>query len=121
MNPQFAFAHKDGGTDTVPSFITADGPVREARFINNHDGTADGGVHALFTISGRAGAESCQLAQPDFARVSRDQACVMFNVQWTVSLNIHHWTLNIHTPQSGSYSALSARIGSMRAARRAGT
>ena len=67
VNPQFAFANKDGGTDTVPSFIAADGPVREARFIKNHDGTADGGVHALFTITGRGGADSCALAQPDFA------------------------------------------------------
>jgi CxxC motif-containing protein (DUF1111 family) len=67
VNPQFEFASKDGGTDTVPSFITADGPVREARFIRNRDGTADGGVHALFTLTGRAGAESCKLTQPDFA------------------------------------------------------
>lgn len=67
VNPQFEFANKDGGTDTVPSFITADGPVREARFIRNHDGTADGGVHAIFTLTGREGAESCKLQQPDFA------------------------------------------------------
>jgi len=67
VNPQFAFANKDGGTDTVPPFITADGPVREARFIKNPDGTADGGVHALFTITGRTGADSCKLAQPEFA------------------------------------------------------
>jgi CxxC motif-containing protein (DUF1111 family) len=60
-------ATKDGGTDAVPSFITADGPVREARFVQNRDGTADGGVHALFTIGGRTGATgSCNLTQPDF-------------------------------------------------------
>jgi CxxC motif-containing protein (DUF1111 family) len=67
VNPQFAFANKDGGTDSVPPFITVDGPVREARFIKNPDGTADGGVHALFTLTGRFGADSCKLAQPDFA------------------------------------------------------
>jgi len=66
-NPQVAFASKDGGADSVPSFIRADGPVREARFVRNLDGTADGGVHALFTITGRAGAGGCNLAQPDFA------------------------------------------------------
>jgi CxxC motif-containing protein (DUF1111 family) len=66
-NPQVAFAKKDGGTDSVPSFITANGPVREARFVKNADGTADGGVHALFTITGRTGANGCALAQPDFA------------------------------------------------------
>jgi CxxC motif-containing protein (DUF1111 family) len=67
LNPQVAFASKDGGTDKVPSFITANGPVREARFVTNPDGTADGGVHALFTITGRTGAAGCMLAQPDFA------------------------------------------------------
>src|SRR5262249_10533998 len=32
----------------------------------NADGTADGGVHAIFTITGRDGAAGCFLAQPDF-------------------------------------------------------
>src|SRR6267378_5256716 len=67
VNPQVAFANKDGGTDTVPSFISANGPVREARFVKNPDGTPDGGVHALFTITGRTGATGCTLAQPHFA------------------------------------------------------
>jgi len=66
-NPQFEFARKDGGTDSVPSFIREDGPVREARFVRNADGTPDGGVHALFTITGRDGAIGCNLEQPDFA------------------------------------------------------
>jgi len=67
VNPQVAFAGKDGGTDFVPSFIAANGPVREARFVLNPDGTPDGGVHDLFTITGRTGATGCTLAQPDFA------------------------------------------------------
>jgi len=67
VNPQVAFARKDGGDDSVPSFIASNGPVREARFVLNPDGTADGGVHALFTITGRTGAVGCMLAQPDFA------------------------------------------------------
>jgi len=67
VNPQVAFANKDGGTNFVPSFITANGPVREARFVLNPDGTPDGGVHDLFTITGRTGATGCTLAQPDFA------------------------------------------------------
>jgi CxxC motif-containing protein (DUF1111 family) len=71
-NPQVAFASKDGGTDFVPPFIRADGPVREARFVRNPDGTADGGVHALFTLTGRAGADGCSLAQPDFATQLRN-------------------------------------------------
>jgi CxxC motif-containing protein (DUF1111 family) len=68
VNPQIAFAGLDGGTDVPPSFISANGPVREARFVTNPDGTPDGGVHALFTITGRVGAAGCTLAQPDFAK-----------------------------------------------------
>jgi CxxC motif-containing protein (DUF1111 family) len=41
--------------------------VREARFINNPDGTPDGGVHDLFTIAGRTDAPGCTMAQPNFA------------------------------------------------------
>jgi CxxC motif-containing protein (DUF1111 family) len=41
--------------------------VREARFIANPDGTADGGVHGLYTIAGRIDAPNCTAAQPDFA------------------------------------------------------
>jgi CxxC motif-containing protein (DUF1111 family) len=69
-NPQFAFVNKDGGSDQygrLASFITANGPVREARFVRNADGTPDGGVHALFTITHRSGVDDrCSLAQPDF-------------------------------------------------------
>ena len=61
------FASKDGGTDTVPFFITPNGPVREARFKFNADATRDGGVHNTATITGRTGAAGCVLAQPDFA------------------------------------------------------
>ena len=68
INPQIAFANKNGGTDTVPSFLQLNGPVREARFISSSDRSADGGVHALFTITGRTGAAGCTLAQPDFEK-----------------------------------------------------
>jgi hypothetical protein len=66
-NPQVALATLDGATNAVPSFITADGPVREARFIKTSTGTLDGGVHGLYTIAGRSDAAGCTLAQPDFA------------------------------------------------------
>ena len=66
VNPQASFNSKTGGTDSLPSFISANGPVRETRFVRNADGTPDGGVHALFTISGRAGADGCSLSQPDY-------------------------------------------------------
>ena len=68
VNPQVDFASKLGGTDDVPSFITVNGPVREARFVRNPDGTPDGGVTNLFTITGRVGADGCNLAQPNFER-----------------------------------------------------
>jgi CxxC motif-containing protein (DUF1111 family) len=60
-NPQIALATLDGANNTVPSFITANGPVREVRFVS------DGGVHDLYTIAGRTDARGCTLAQPDFA------------------------------------------------------
>ena len=69
-NPQVALATLDGASNTVPPFITANGPVREARFIRilNQRGTpSDGGVHALYTIAGRSDAPGCNLAQTDFA------------------------------------------------------
>jgi CxxC motif-containing protein (DUF1111 family) len=69
-NPEVALATLDrvpGGNQTVPSFVTATGPVREARFIQNPDGSLDGGVHGLYTIAGRVDAPGCNLAQPDFA------------------------------------------------------
>ncbi len=53
VNPQVAIATYNGARNVVPSFITKNGPVREARFVRNADGTPDGGVHALFVISGR--------------------------------------------------------------------
>src|ERR1700690_2195531 len=37
-NPQVAAATFDGATNTVPAFITASGPVGEARFVRNSHG-----------------------------------------------------------------------------------
>jgi CxxC motif-containing protein (DUF1111 family) len=63
-NPQVSMA---SGSNTLPSFITPDGPVREVRFKRNPDGTPDGDVHALFVITGRAGADDkCRITQPNF-------------------------------------------------------
>jgi CxxC motif-containing protein (DUF1111 family) len=68
-NPQVALANLDGAVNIVPSFITANGPVREARFITvsgSPSGPLDGGVHDLYTIQGRTDASGCTLAQPNF-------------------------------------------------------
>jgi CxxC motif-containing protein (DUF1111 family) len=67
VNPQVVFATLHGATNTLPPFITKDGPVREARFVHNPDGSPDGAVHQLFTITGRSDAKGCVIAQPDFA------------------------------------------------------
>ena len=71
VNPQVDIATAFGARNAVPSFITLNGPIREARFKFKPDGTRDGNVHALYVISGRVDdtgdASSCNLAQEDFA------------------------------------------------------
>ncbi len=68
-NPQATLDYNAGGaTNVIPSFINANGPVREARFVTNPDGTPDGGVHDLFSVTGRGDATSCTVAQPNFAQ-----------------------------------------------------
>ena len=70
-NPQVAVATKAGAKNDVPSFIKIDGPVREARFKFKPDGTRDGGVHALFTITGREDAPGCNISQLPFQVVQK--------------------------------------------------
>lgn len=77
-NPEITVATLDGAHNTIPSFITPDGPVREARFVRSTGmngsgiplpaGSPDGSVHTLFVISGRSDAPGCNIAQPDFAQ-----------------------------------------------------
>jgi CxxC motif-containing protein (DUF1111 family) len=73
MNPETEVFNLAGANNTLPSFITPDGPAREARFVffMNPDGSPshnpDGGVHDLFVISGRFDAGNCNILQPDFA------------------------------------------------------
>jgi CxxC motif-containing protein (DUF1111 family) len=73
-NPQVTDAGADGARNTIPSFVTSNGPVREARFpfFFNSDGSPNtnapnGGVEDLFTITGRSDAGTCSLPQPSFA------------------------------------------------------
>ncbi|MGA2890028.1 MAG: di-heme oxidoredictase family protein [Terracidiphilus sp.] len=82
VNPQFTFTTKSDGIvpgaiaagNTIPFFITENGPTREARFpfFFNSNGSANtsapnGGVEDLFTVSGRSDAGTCtSLAQPSF-------------------------------------------------------
>jgi CxxC motif-containing protein (DUF1111 family) len=73
QNPETLVYNLYGAHNILPSFITPDGPVREARFkyFLNPDGslssTPDGGVHDLFVITGRHDAGSCSIKQPNFA------------------------------------------------------
>lgn len=63
VNPLFVFA---SAYNQIPYFITANGPIREARFPYSSFGVRDGGVHNLFTITGLPGATTCTLTQPPF-------------------------------------------------------
>ena len=65
-NPLIRIATLDGAKNVVPWFITQNGPIREARFKRNPNGTNDGGVHNLFVITGRKDAAGCNIAQPNF-------------------------------------------------------
>lgn len=79
INPQIAVATLHGARNTVPSFLSIDGPVREARFKRNADGTPDGGVHNLFVTTGRSDAGGCRMQQTDFAtQVARNN--VVFRI-----------------------------------------
>jgi CxxC motif-containing protein (DUF1111 family) len=78
-NPQFSFVNNGVAPgNTTPSFITANGPTREARFpfFFNSNGSVNtnapnGGVEDLFTVTGRSDAGTCtsatNLPQPGFA------------------------------------------------------
>src|SRR5882762_3432204 len=67
VNPLLAVASTGGATNTLPWFITQNGPIREARFVTSN-GVPDGGVHNLFVVTGRSDVgSSCTIAQPDFA------------------------------------------------------
>ncbi|MFZ0771070.1 MAG: di-heme oxidoredictase family protein [Candidatus Sulfotelmatobacter sp.] len=78
-NPQFLFTSNGVAPgNTMPSFITANGPTREARFpfYFNSNGSVNtnnpnGGVEDLFTVTGRSDAGTCTsataLPQPSFA------------------------------------------------------
>jgi hypothetical protein len=76
-NPLVALATAFGARNVVPSFIRIDGPIREARFVRNPDGSLDGGVHNLFVISGRkddtGDARGCNIRQEDFEAQIRNR------------------------------------------------
>ncbi len=102
-NPEFGVANLDGATNAIPSFITTNGPVREARFILNQNGQLDGGVHNLFTIAGRSDASGCTLAQPNFT-----QQLANNNVIFRIPTPVLGLGLVENTPDSTLQANLSA-------------
>lgn len=68
INPQLTVNHLDGAINNgdTSKFLFVNGPIREVRFIQNPNGSLDGGVHDVFTIRGRTDAPGCNLLQPDF-------------------------------------------------------
>jgi CxxC motif-containing protein (DUF1111 family) len=70
VNPQVEVATKLFARNSVPAFIRQNGPVLEVRFKHNPDGSADGGVHNLFVITGRTDAAGCNAQQENFANTA---------------------------------------------------
>jgi CxxC motif-containing protein (DUF1111 family) len=102
-NPEIAVATLDGAHNGVPSFISADGPVREARFMKKPDGSPDGGVHDLFVITGRSDAPNCTIAQPDFDRAIEEK-----NIIFRIPTPLFGLGLVEAVPDSGLISAMEA-------------
>ena len=73
INPLYRLNSDLGFKVTFPSFITPNGPIREARFQFNSDGSRDGGVHALFVITGHKDATGCGIRQEDFETQVRNR------------------------------------------------
>lgn len=104
VNPQIAAATEMNASNNIPPFILSNGPVREARFVRNPDGTPDGGVHDLFTIAGRTDAPGCNLAQPDFAA-----QLAANNVIFRIPTPLFGLGLVDNTPDSALRANLAAR------------
>ena len=70
VNPQVALATAFGANNVVPTFLSTNGPIREARFKFTANGVRDGGVHSLFVVSGRVdssgSAAGCTAVQENF-------------------------------------------------------
>ncbi|HXE34350.1 MAG TPA: di-heme oxidoredictase family protein [Verrucomicrobiae bacterium] len=88
-NPEFsAIANgiASSSANSIPSFLTASGPTREARFPfffnsngNPNTNAPNGGVEDIFVVSGRSDAGSCSLPQPSFA-IAQSTNNVIFRI-----------------------------------------
>ncbi len=105
VNPEVAIATQFGARNKIPFFITLNGPIREARFRYHPDGSPDGGVYNLFTISGRADAVGCEIEQPDFDREARRN-----NLSFRIPTPIFGGGLIEQIPDSEILSNLNANL-----------
>jgi len=65
-NPLFTVYNAEGATNQMPWFEALNGPIREARFVQQN-GVPDGGVHNLFVVTGRTDLTgTCNITQPSF-------------------------------------------------------
>jgi CxxC motif-containing protein (DUF1111 family) len=88
-NPEFqviANGIASGSANTMPSFLTANGPTREVRFPfffnsngNPNTNAPNGGVEDLFVVTGRPDAGSCSLPQPSFS-VAQSTNNIIFRI-----------------------------------------
>jgi CxxC motif-containing protein (DUF1111 family) len=88
QNPLFDAATEGGANNLIPlGLIDPNGPAHVVRLARRPDRTADGSVHPLFVVSGRADAPGCVIAQPDFAAEAarnRDAPGYLYNVRYRI-------------------------------------
>jgi len=70
-NPQVVRVPFMAPGNSIPPFLTINGPIREVRMVRNPDGSPNGGVVDIFTITGRHDSPNgCRIAQPNFSNTS---------------------------------------------------
>ena len=89
-NPLFGIYQLMGATNTMPYFITTNGPTMVARFPYLSDGvTPDGSVHQMFTISNRTDAPGCtQEVQPNFTQAQANNDIIFRQVTPTYGVGL---------------------------------
>ena len=73
-NNEYIQATAWGARNTIPSFITANGPTRIPYMNKTFGGYSAGTLLKLYTITGRIDAAGCNIAQPDFATLVANNA-----------------------------------------------
>ncbi len=90
-NPLFGIYQLMGATNTMPYFITTNGPTMVARFPYSLTDLSvpDGGVHQMFTISNRTDAPGCTtMVQPNFTQAQADNDIIFRQVTPTYGVGL---------------------------------